>query len=37
MFDMLAYFDHNVQLSEMTNYITSLATFTDSSYSLKRG
>mmetsp|Transcript_39087 Transcript_39087/g.59590 ORF Transcript_39087/g.59590 Transcript_39087/m.59590 type:complete len:511 (-) Transcript_39087:53-1585(-) len=37
VFDMLAYYDLNVQLSEIINNFESILTFCDSTYSIKRG
>lgn len=35
IFDMLCYFDHNVQLSSTAGYLSSILTFSDSRFSLK--
>ena len=37
VYDMLAYFDANTQLSDMSTHIGTILTFSDSAYALKRG
>ena len=37
MYDMLAYFDANTHLSDLSTHIGTILTFSDSAYSLKRG
>ena len=37
MFDMLAYYNYNMQMSEITSSLQTILTFSDSAYTLSRG
>jgi len=37
MFDMLAYYNYNTQIADITSSLNTILTFSDSAYTLSRG